>query len=206
MAKQRKKQTSELLLALLFSVIAVAGYYFSFAGPYKSVAYVSLLNSQPQTQANNTEIRTELDFEDIPFKTTIVYSNSLVKGSSEITVKGEKGKKTVTYQITLVDGKVVGKNKLSEEVIKKPVDQVVKTGTYLALASTHTLGANTTTPTQPPVPPPVKPCPDGQYLTSYNNCAPIGSTGLCYDGTYTYKTTKYHACFGHNGIKEWYLA
>ncbi len=203
MAKKHKKQTSELLLALLFSAIAIFGYAFNFFAPYNNTNFASAITTQAQTQGANTEIKTDITFVDIPFKTNTIYDSSMPKGSSVVTVKGVKGQKTVTYQMTYIDGEEVSKTKLTEEVIKKPTDQVVKTGTYVA----KTLGTNTTNPNNPPTPlPPTPPCDDINYVYNdkYDHCIPNGATGLCnLDNWYVYSSTS--RCSRHGGIKEWYL-
>ena len=52
------------------------------------------------------------------------------EGESEVTRKGEKGEKEVTYKVKYVDGKEESREKKSEKVTKQPVDEIVTYGTH----------------------------------------------------------------------------
>ena len=57
------------------------------------------------------------------------------EGESEVTRKGEKGEKEVTYKVKYVDGKEDSREVIKEEVTKEPVDEIITYGTYEAPAS-----------------------------------------------------------------------
>lgn len=56
-------------------------------------------------------------------------SSSMYAGTSKVTRAGKNGKKKVTYRLIYVDGKEESRKVIREEVIEKPVDQIVTQGT-----------------------------------------------------------------------------
>jgi len=65
----------------------------------------------------------------IPYETKYVYSNSLWRGSSRVTQKGEKGEKEVTYRVVTRDGVKIIAEPLESKVIKEPTTKIVARGT-----------------------------------------------------------------------------
>lgn len=57
------------------------------------------------------------------------YTNLLRKGATRVNQKGQAGSRAVVYRDRMVDGKVVETVKVSEKVIKNPVQEVVLVGT-----------------------------------------------------------------------------
>lgn len=57
------------------------------------------------------------------------YSDEIAEGESEVKQLGEEGEKEVTYKVKYVDGKEDSREKISEKVIKEPVDRIVVYGT-----------------------------------------------------------------------------
>lgn len=72
----------------------------------------------------NTTYTVEIDY-----GTTYVETNSLYKGQTQEKSSGVKGERTVNADISYVDGAEVGREILSSEVTKQPVDRVVLKGT-----------------------------------------------------------------------------
>lgn len=66
---------------------------------------------------------------EIPFKTKKENSDALYEGEKQVKTEGEKGEKTITYQMTYVDGKLEKKEKIETKITKKPITKVVITGT-----------------------------------------------------------------------------
>lgn len=66
---------------------------------------------------------------EIPFTTKEVSDSSLEKGKKKVKVKGETGTKRIVYSVTTTDGVETERVVLSEDVIKEPVEQVVRVGT-----------------------------------------------------------------------------
>lgn len=65
----------------------------------------------------------------VPFQTKTSKDNSLYEGEKKVKKQGVAGSKTITYKLSLVDGKVTDKVKTGETVTKEPVDAEVLVGT-----------------------------------------------------------------------------
>lgn len=90
---------------------------------------------------NETEIKDGISFKifhqgkqtitvekSIAFFEKITQDYSLEYGRREVTKAGQTGKKSVTYEIEMKNGKEISRKKISEIVTKKPVAQQVKVG------------------------------------------------------------------------------
>lgn len=73
-----------------------------------------------------TKITTEI--EAIAPTTQVVEDPSLSFGTTAIRQEGSPGKKVVTYEIKLVNGKAVSRKKIQEVVAEKPVPQIIARG------------------------------------------------------------------------------
>ncbi len=69
------------------------------------------------------------EIEEVPFATQYKDTANLVKGTSQVAVKGVNGKVSRVYKNTFIDGDICGKGILSEIVISQVVNQVVEKGT-----------------------------------------------------------------------------
>ncbi len=65
----------------------------------------------------------------IPYSTTKQKDSSLYQGQTKVVTAGQAGSKKVVKQNTYVDGKLKSSKVLSEKVLTKPVNAVVKVGT-----------------------------------------------------------------------------
>lgn len=81
------------------------------------------------------EYKEETRTEKIDYETQMQYSDSLTKGSSEVTREGVEGSKEVTYKVKYVDSKEASKEVISEKITKEPVDKIVTYGTKSAPSS-----------------------------------------------------------------------
>lgn len=68
----------------------------------------------------------------IPFQTVYCYDPSLAEGQQVILTTGVDGQMLFTAAVNYVDGKEIGRTVLTENMIRKPVDQVIAIGTYTA--------------------------------------------------------------------------
>ncbi|RDY26673.1 DUF348 domain-containing protein [Romboutsia weinsteinii] len=74
----------------------------------------------------------EVALEDISYNVSSIKDSNLLKGNTKIVSKGQSGQKEVKYRVTYKDGTKILKEKLSENIIKEPIDEVVKIGTLEA--------------------------------------------------------------------------
>lgn len=75
------------------------------------------------------EIKTVTENEVIKFKTVTESDNSMALGDSSIKVQGVNGEKSVTYEITYVNGEEISRKELTSKVTKQAVDEVKTVGT-----------------------------------------------------------------------------
>ncbi|NMO51909.1 hypothetical protein HH310_11975 [Actinoplanes sp. TBRC 11911] len=64
----------------------------------------------------------------IAFTTRTVKDPDLEKGDTEVRTKGVAGVRTITYEVTMTDGKETSRKQISSVVTKKPVTKVVAVG------------------------------------------------------------------------------
>ncbi|MGQ4535536.1 septal ring lytic transglycosylase RlpA family protein [Dermabacteraceae bacterium P13264] len=87
------------------------------------------LSENLAVSVSKVEKKDVVEKQEIPFKTVKQQSANLDKGKTEVKTKGVKGIKEVTKTQTLVDGKVESETVSKENVVTKPVDEVVVEGT-----------------------------------------------------------------------------
>jgi uncharacterized protein YabE (DUF348 family) len=76
--------------------------------------------------------------EDIAMPVETIEDNSLSFGVTAVRQQGAAGKKLITYQIRLENGKEIGRTRIQEVVSQEPVKQVVARGTHFDIASDKT--------------------------------------------------------------------
>lgn len=74
--------------------------------------------------------------EKIPFSSETVKSSAMAKGTKKVTQKGVDGVKTITYEDKIVNGELQSSEVVSEEITKKPVNQITTVGTLVKNTST----------------------------------------------------------------------
>lgn len=65
----------------------------------------------------------------IKYSTDYIDDPDMDLGTAAVSVEGRNGLKKVTYRLTVTDGKVTGRRKLSEKIVKEPVNEVIRQGT-----------------------------------------------------------------------------
>ena len=73
--------------------------------------------------------RTVRETRSIPYKTRTVKDSSLPDGTRKVRVKGARGVRTMTYEVSITNGVQTGKRLISSKVTKAPVTRVVVVGT-----------------------------------------------------------------------------
>lgn len=92
----------------------------------------SLATAPPTTKQPVTETRTITETQEIPFPTRNVNDANLPQGTTRVRTAGVPGVKTLTYEVTFVDGTPTTRKLLREEVTRQPVTEVVAVGTRTA--------------------------------------------------------------------------
>jgi hypothetical protein len=80
------------------------------------------------------ETRTVTETRKIGYQTRTVKDSSMDKGTKRVWTKGVAGAKTLTYEVTVTDGKQTAKKLISTTVTRRPVTEVVAVGTKVANA------------------------------------------------------------------------
>lgn len=75
------------------------------------------------------ENKIETDTTAVGFKTVVKNDNSLANSISKTIQNGKNGEKKITYDVVYEDGQEVSRTKISEEIVKAPVDKIVVKGT-----------------------------------------------------------------------------
>jgi uncharacterized protein YabE (DUF348 family) len=75
------------------------------------------------------DIKEETETKEIPYETENTTSSSIYEGETSVVTEGVNGEETITYRVTYVDGVMEKKEKISDEVTKEPVNEVIATGT-----------------------------------------------------------------------------
>lgn len=101
---------------------------------------LNLIKSEPIISVVTT-VETILE-EKIPYKTTYVADSNLWSGQQKVKQSGESGKKEVTYKIVEKNGLEVVKDKLTEKIIKEPIEKIVSKGNKVMIASRGDGGGN----------------------------------------------------------------
>jgi hypothetical protein len=94
-----------------------------------------LPSSTPSATAKATpkvEKRTVTERRTVRFLTRKVQDSSLTKGTSKVVRRGAAGVVTLTYEVTLTDGRQTGKRLLHKVLTRAPVTRVVAVGTRAA--------------------------------------------------------------------------
>ncbi len=108
----------------------------------KLVPGKKLLISQPDVYLGIKVVRTVTYEESIPYETTRVADSTLYANQTKVKTAGETGSKTVTADVTYVDGQKTETDIISSEINQKPVTRELYVGTrpypstYSALAGT----------------------------------------------------------------------
>lgn len=80
--------------------------------------------------------------ESIPFGTTQKKSSTMYVGQRKVLSGGVKGRRSATYTLVLVNGKVTGRTLVSATVLKTPVNQVVSVGAKAKPPVSSTVGGS----------------------------------------------------------------
>ncbi|MFX0558881.1 peptidoglycan DD-metalloendopeptidase family protein [Tepidibacillus infernus] len=77
----------------------------------------------------------------IPYQVVYEKDNTLYQNQTKVVKQGEEGKKKVEYAVVKENGTTIQKSILNEEVIKKPINKIVKKGTKISTSSISSRGS-----------------------------------------------------------------
>lgn len=123
------------LLAKVITAALIIGIPVMFVSaisqPQQSVAPQTQPVQKKEPTITNKEITEE---QDIDFTKKTEETDALSKGVTQLKTTGVKGKKTLTYKLTLTDGVETKRELVGEVVTSEPIDEVTLVGTYVAPA------------------------------------------------------------------------
>lgn len=157
-------KTGKILVWSVSAVLVGAMINGASANPGESAQPAAGETANTQAAEPVTETKTETAV--IPFEKTTVQDGNLEKGKTGLRTVGANGVKTLTYDVTYLDGVETGRQLVKEEVTTAPVTEVTAIGTYVA-------------------PPPPKPAPrqPSGCDSNYSGCVPIASDVDCAGGS-----------------------
>lgn len=92
----------------------------------------TITQPKPQVVTAKEEKKVIKEEFDVPFEKVITEDSSMSEGTTKVTIKGVNGVKTLTYEVTIIDGKEVSKRQISEEITKEPINEITVKGTKVA--------------------------------------------------------------------------
>jgi hypothetical protein len=137
------------------------------AGQVRQLADRASAAPSASTGGPVTQQRTITETEPIKFKSRTIKDNWLPKGEKEQRTAGIDGVRTLTYSVTVVDGRETARKLVKSEVTRKPVAQVIAVGT--AVASADDSGADDDG--------------GGGCAPGYEPCVPVASDVDCAGGS-----------------------
>ncbi|GIF51517.1 hypothetical protein Afe04nite_60560 [Asanoa ferruginea] len=99
------------------------------AAPETSAPETAEPTTAPATTAPVVEKKMVRETQRIAFSTRTVKDSSLASGKKKVRTKGVAGVRTITFEVTLTNGKQTAKKQVSSTITKAPVTQVVAVGT-----------------------------------------------------------------------------
>ena len=85
---------------------------------------------KPNTNVNKTTVKEETTEEEIAYSTKEIKEVNMLNGTKKVAQTGKNGTKKITYLVTLDrNGKEISRQKIKEEVVLEPVEEIVKIGT-----------------------------------------------------------------------------
>jgi G5 domain len=124
--KHRVVKTATLIVVLIIVLWLIARWFarYNYTAP-------AAVQSTPRVASEQTNVRKEtiIETELIPFQTDRVDDPEKFVGSSTVIKPGAYGVKTLTYEVSTIDGVQTSKQLLGESVTTAPVNQILSVGT-----------------------------------------------------------------------------
>lgn len=136
---------------------------FAQSGSTNTEASASPSPSATPTPSPTPVTSTETKLEAVAFQEETREDGTIAKGQTRVSQEGVNGERTITYEVTKLEGVETARKEIKNEVTKAPVNKVTLIGTYVA-------------------PPPVVQRPSS-CDSNYSGCVPIASDVDCAGGS-----------------------
>ena len=120
--------------------------------------------SATPTPSPTPVVTTEAKVEAVAFQEETHEDGTISKGQTRVSQEGVNGERTITYEVTKLEGVETARKEIKNEVTKAPVSKVILLGTYVA-------------------PPPVVQRQPSSCDPNYSGCVPIASDVDCAGGS-----------------------
>ena len=140
-----------------------------------------------QLEAAKPQVRSESKIETVGYGSIDTSDGSLPLGERKESVAGINGERTITYNVTYINGLETERKEVKAEITKQPVQQVTLVGTYVKPATSSGDGYTNS---------------QGNHVASPST-NPSGATAQCGDGTYSYSQSRRGTCSHHGGVATW---
>lgn len=145
-------------------------------------------DAKQKAEATKPVVKTETKQEVVAFESTEQTSPTLAQGQKQISVQGVNGERTITYEVTYIEGKETARKEIKREVTRQPVMQVTAVGAYVAPA-----------PSVSSTPSPAASSPSVSAPTQQSSAR---TGAICKDGWQS-SATGSGACSHHGGVAYW---
>lgn len=85
-----------------------------------------------EEEAKRPNVIAESKTEAIPFESTEQEDNTLAKGEVRVATEGTDGERTITFEVTYIQGKEIARKEIKNEITKASITKVTRIGTYVA--------------------------------------------------------------------------
>jgi len=81
-------------------------------------------------EAKKPVAKIELKVESVAFESTEQQDTTLPKGQTRVATEGVEGERTITSEVTYLQGKEVSRKEIKSEITRSPITKVTQIGTY----------------------------------------------------------------------------
>jgi len=146
--------------------------------------------SKPSVKSDTTEVKNVATTEVVAFTSSTIEDASLAQGLTQVRAAGVNGTRTITTEVTSVNGIETSRKEVSNSITTPPINELIAKGAKAPQPS----------------------CPNGTYVNSQgntvcspyqSNAAPAGATAQCRDGSYSFSQSRSGTCSHHGGVASW---
>ena len=128
--------------ATVADVLATMGVKFDSNDIVKP-ALTTAVTEGAAIKVSRVKITSDKTYVAVDNKTITTKDSSMAKGTTKVTVAGSDGKRTITWRVTTVDGKVTQRTKVASAITTQPVTRKIVVGTkVVATTSSSSSGSS----------------------------------------------------------------